>query len=153
VKTDNLAIGDSDGKVDMFHHTSHDYSSSILRSTNLCVELYPSTSEQATLSVAMRSLDAVVDSLRDPLEPEMLIKMDVQGYEDRVIRGGAQTFRGARACILEVSLDDLYENQATFKDLVVSLSDFGYRYAANLAQHYGSDGHAVYLDALFLRGL
>ncbi len=77
--------------------------------------------------------------------------MDVQGYEDRVIRGGIETFRKAKACITEINLDVLYDNQARFKDIFVLLDDLGYRYTGNCKQRYASDGHVIWLDALFIK--
>lgn len=75
--------------------------------------------------------------------------MDVQGYEDRVIKGGNETFNKAKACILEICLDRLYESQATFNELVALLSNFGFRYAGNLNQTYADDGHVIFIDAAF----
>jgi len=99
--------------------------------------------------VKLTTLDKVVKDSSLNLQPEILIKLDVQGYEDRVLRGGWQTFEKARACILEVSLDPLYEKQATFKGLLLLLESLGYRYAGNLEQNYASDGHVVFVDVVF----
>ena len=78
-------------------------------------------------------------------------KLDVQGYEDRVIAGGSKIFATATACILEVCLDSLYEGQAGFLKLLTMLDALGYRYVGNLDQAYGEDGHCIFLDAVFLR--
>jgi len=51
--------------------------------------------------------------------------MDVQGYEDRVIRGGAKVFASARACLLEINLDALYERQASFNEPLLLLNHHG----------------------------
>ena len=82
---------------------------------------------------------------------EIVIKMDVQGYEDRVIRGGRETFAKAKAVILEVCLDPLYEHQANFKEIMVLLDDLGFHYAGNLDQNCDKDGHVIFLDAVFVK--
>ena len=68
-----------------------------------------------------------------------------------MIIGGKKTFLAASACILEVCLDKLYEGQTEFKELLMMLHDIGFRYAGNLNQTYGDDGHCIFLDAVFLK--
>ncbi|MGC8829190.1 MAG: FkbM family methyltransferase [Verrucomicrobiia bacterium] len=97
------------------------------------------------------TLDKAVETFNIPLEPEILIKLDVQGYEDRVIKGGKKTFEMARACILEINLDELYVGQPSFKDIYLLLYYNGYRYAGNLNQSLAEDGHIIAIDAVFLR--
>lgn len=151
VKIFNMALGDSEGTVEMLSHLEHSPSSSLLRTTEVCQRLYPFTKKQTAISVKLATLDKVMANLPEPPVPDVLIKLDVQGYEDRVIRGGTETFRKARACILEVCLDKLYENQTTFKDILVLLYDLGFHYAGNLEQVYGDDGHVIYIDAAFTK--
>ena len=59
--------------------------------------------------------------------------------------------RKARACILEINLDRLYEDQADFQDLVNLLHSIGYRYIGNLDQTYAEDGHVIFIDSVFIR--
>ena len=95
------------------------------------------------------TLDQAVAAEHIPLTPDILIKIDVQGYEDRVIKGGAKTFTQATACILEVSIEHLYENQPSFGDLLIMLGDLGFDYAGNLFQSYTADGDVIQFDAVF----
>jgi FkbM family methyltransferase len=147
----NLAIGDEDGATEMFVHENHTPSSSLLATTKLTEKYYPFTKEQRRVSVMQTTLDAALAEIRNELTSEILIKLDVQGYEDRVIAGGVKTFSQASACVVEVSLDTLYEGQAGFEHLLTMLDDIGYRYRGNLDQTYGEDGHCIFLDAVFLR--
>jgi len=147
----NLAIGDKEGEVEMFLHEDHTPSSSLLATTKLNEQYYPFTKGQKRISVKKTTLDAALDEVLAVLSPEVLIKLDVQGYEDRVIAGGCNTFANASACILEVCLDSLYEGQAGFLKLLTMLDALGYRYIGNLDQTYGEDGHCIFMDAVFLR--
>jgi len=147
----NVPLGDTEGTLEMFSHIEHSPSSSFLRTTQICESLYPFTQKQASIPVKLTTLDKWIKSLPNPPAPEILIKLDVQGYEDRVIRGGQETFSVAKACILEVCLDQLYEEQATFKDVLLLLDNLGYHYAGNLKQTYTDDGHVVYIDAVFVK--
>lgn len=151
VTTFNIALGDRATEIPMNLHVSHTPSSSLLRATNTNDRLYPNTRKRSILVVRQETLDEALDRLNAPPEPELLVKLDVQGYEDRVIRGGQRTLARARVCILEVIIDELYVGQARFLDLLSSLGQLGFIYAGNLEQSYAGDGHVVFIDAVFLR--
>lgn len=151
VKTFNYAIGDSQGISEMILHVDHNYSSSLLKTTEYATSFYPQMKRQSPISVNVTTLDSLVNDLSTPLVDDILIKLDVQGYEDRVIRGGIDTFRKARACILEINIDHLYEYQANFRDLTNLLYNMGYRYIGNIDQTYAKDGHVLFIDSVFIR--
>jgi FkbM family methyltransferase len=149
VKAFNIALGDREGMIEMFVHVEHSPSSSFLKTSKICERLYPFAKKQISIPVKMTTLDNCIKRL-NYTTPEILIKLDVQGYEDKVIKGGQETFNIAKACILEVSLDELYEDQATFKDISLLLYGSGYYYAGNLNQTYAPDGHVIFIDAVFI---
>jgi len=133
----------------MFLHTTHSPSSSLLQSTEICSELYPQTQAQKPVTIKLTTLDNVLGEVA--LQPDILIKLDTQGYEKQVIAGGVETFRRAAACIIEANLFQLYENQPTFAELVSLLDQLGFHYAGNLDQTYDRQGRVVYIDAVFVR--
>ena len=96
------------------------------------------------------TLDKWRNSIGDSILPELLIKLDVQGYENKVIEGGANTFLEAKACIVEIALSELYKDQSTFDSVYSVLHTLGYTYSGNLEQVYNSDGHVISLDAVFI---
>jgi FkbM family methyltransferase len=151
VRAFNLALGECEGTAPMFEHLDHNPSSSLLPSTAMIEDLYPQTRRQALAQVRMARLDDFVDEARLDLDPNILVKMDVQGYENRVIEGGTKVLRRARACVLEVTFDPLYQNQCTFKDVWKMLDALDYRFAGNVEQFHGADGHVIFADSLFLR--
>ena len=151
VKTFNAALGDKEGIAEMHHHVEHDTSSSLLVTTEIGEKLYPFTKKQDVITIKITTLDKATASLSAELAPDVLLKLDVQGYEDRVIRGGLETLGKTRVCILEVSLDSLYDGQSSFIGLLNQMRAAGFRYAGNLEQVYARDGHVVFLDAVFLR--
>lgn len=151
IKCFKLALGDSEKEIDMFKHIDHTPSSSILNATPLCESYYPFTQQKETIKVIQTTLDKAVETFNISLVPEILIKLDVQGYEDRVIKGGGNTFSKATACILEVCLDELYESQASFNEITALLYDMGFKYVGNLDQVYADDGHVMYFDAVFVK--
>jgi FkbM family methyltransferase len=146
----NVALGERNGRATIHLHSEHSPSSSLLPSTALTKALFPFTEKQRDLDVPMMTLDAAMDALEWPLNDEIFIKMDVQGYEHRVIKGGPRSLRRCCACMLEVSLDQLYVGQPSFEELICQMKDLGFRYYGTVNQRAAADGHVVYADVMFL---
>lgn len=147
----NLALAEISGEGSFRLHSDHSTSSSFLETTPLNEHYYPSMRVQETVAVTMKTLDEALSTDLARMKAPILLKLDVQGYEDRVLRGGAQVLSRASACLLEVNLDGLYKNQASFGVLVSILYAAGYRYCGNLDQIYADDGHVIFGDALFVK--
>lgn len=147
----NCALGSSVGQEKMYMHSDHDASSSLLVTTALTERLYPETQAKEMVIVEVQTLDSVMKEISDHVKDDLLIKIDVQGFEAAVLDGGIESFSRARACIVEVSLDALYDGQPSFLDLVTKFHEMGLRYSGNLRQYFGDDGHVIFLDAVFIR--
>ncbi len=148
VRAFNVALGAEEGEANMFRHTEHSASSSLLATTETCNRLYPQTRAQDLVPVKLTTLDAALGD--QILLPEILVKLDTQGYERQVIQGAPETLRQARAVIVEINLYRLYDHQPSFIELAVMLNEFGFRYAGNLEQTCSPAGEVVYVDAVFL---
>jgi FkbM family methyltransferase len=151
VEVFKMALGESTGVSTMTVHPDWDYSSSLLQTTLLGVRQYPDLASRSSLQVPLSTLDDVFLGGPIALESDILIKIDAQGYDDRVIRGGQKLFGLAQACIVEINLDEIYSDQGTFKDIFSLLDALGYEYRGNLEQTYAADGHVVFIDAVFVR--
>lgn len=147
----NFALGDEAGSATIHRHVAHTPSSSLLPTTSYHQDVDHRTREQRDETIQIKRLDEALEELAIPIGPELLIKMDVQGYEQKVITGGLRTFGAAKAVLTEISLDPLYEGQADFAGLFQSLFALGFRYAGNYEQWQDPDGHVTSVDALFLR--
>ena len=147
----NVAIGDFDGEAKMNATVNDTTSSSLLKTTTEFTDFLPVLAEQKVIRVEVRRLDSLVREAGLALEPNILIKTDVQGFEDSVIRGGKETFKKASASIVEVIFDNYYERQATFSGIVHQFDELGFQYAGNLGQYHHPDGHVAVVDACFIR--
>lgn len=97
---------------------------------------------------------ARLDDLADDLEiySPMLIKLDVQGFEDKVISGGISTISKADIIIIELSMDQLYDDQPLFDDIYRTLVNLGFQYKGNYDQLQNpNDGRVLQVDGIFLR--
>jgi FkbM family methyltransferase len=147
----NLAIGDVAGKLSFNSLPDLHQASSLLPATKLTNSLYPQTSRVDCVEVSVKTLDDVVEGLKPAILDDLLIKVDVQGFEERVIRGGQATFSRARACILEVMVDQLYEGQSNFRDIFLALDRLKFEFVGTFDQQCDADGHVIYFDAVFVR--
>jgi len=147
----NYAVADRPGTLPICHHVEHPSSSSFLPATKLHQDISPTSRREETLSVPVITLDDAVTDGLVTLAPEVLIKLDVQGFEDKVILGGPKTFRHATACIVEVCLDALFEGQPEFLRIVNLLTELGFEFAGNLEQFPANDGHVSVMDSVFVR--
>jgi hypothetical protein len=112
--------------------------------------VFPHTGREQKETIVIKRLDAVAPQLT--IEDELLVKIDVQGYEDRVILGGQDILSRASVLIVETSFVSLYDGQPLFDDIYKVLSHMGFRYRGNLEQ-VGSflDGTVLQADALFTK--
>ena len=110
-KAFNLALGNEEGRITI-NRNEFTPSSSLLPMADLHIETYPFTQKSCSQEVKIVRLDDLATQL-DINEP-LLIKLDVQGYEDKVIEGGQNTFSKAKALIIEMSIEELYIKQKLF---------------------------------------
>ena len=86
------------------------------------------------------------------LSEKTLLKIDVQGYEDRVLRGATRTLERVHYVIVEVSVGPLYDGQAQFHTIYEFLVQSGFSYMGNMEQLSSPmDGSILQVDSLFGR--
>jgi FkbM family methyltransferase len=145
----NIAIGAEAGSLSM-NKSSYTPSSSLLPMADIHKQLFPHTKEHTVENVAIKRLD---DLLRDmKLEDEILIKIDVQGYEGKVIEGGQEIFKRTRAAIIENSFSAFYDGQPLFNDIYAKMLALGFSYRGNLHQKKDVEtGEILFEDSIFVR--
>jgi FkbM family methyltransferase len=123
---------------------SHAPSSSFLPLADKHKEAFPYTAEQQQIQVPVRRLDELADELT--LGKNILIKVDVQGFEDKVVKGGLATFAKAKVLIMELSYQELYKSQPLFNDIYQELTKLGFQFYGTMEQMPDPKNKA-YLDA------
>jgi FkbM family methyltransferase len=146
----NAALGERNGE-EVFYRSEWSPSSSLLPMKQLHKQNFPFTAGESRETVKVRRLDDCARELT--IDNEILIKLDVQGAEDKVIAGGEELIRRAKVLIVETSMDSLYEKQPLFADIFKLLQDLGFRYKGALTQAFSPlDGSVLYADSIFIRG-
>lgn len=148
-KAFNIALGDAKSSMIM-NKSSYTPSSSLRRMADSHKKLFPHTKETVPEKVEIERLDDVFERLNPALE--ILIKVDTQGYEDKVIAGGMNAFRKAKVVLIEASFIRLYEGQPLFDDIYAKLKSLGLSYRGALREKVGQNGEVIFEDAIFVRG-
>jgi FkbM family methyltransferase len=141
---------DRDGEIEMNVFKDSPYISSVL-------PLDTSTPELAVLSKAgakmvrrpARTLDAILSGTE--LRTIDLLKIDVQGFEDRVIMGAHDALARTACVFVEVSFRPLYHGSAIFSDIYEMLYERGLILAALEPGFATSTGELLQANALFVK--
>ena len=148
-KAFKIAIGDNSENL-KFHQNTHVGASSFLEMSALHKDAHPYAKNFSTISVAIDTLDNVVAG--EKLQSNILLKMDVQGYEKRVLEGAEQILKKTKVVYSEVSFSHLYDGQPLVNEIVDCLNQHGFRMAGieNVSQST-KDGAFLQADAFFLK--
>ena len=145
----NVALAHTAGSSIMMR-SAFSPSSSLREMDPRHVQEFPWTAGCEPLSVSVATLDgALADAQADA---PLLIKIDVQGTEDRVIEGGRATLARAAVVIVETSFAALYKEQPLFDNVNALLASVGFRYQGNIGQLISPhDGRVLQSDSVFVR--
>ena len=149
VSTVNIALGAEPGELSL-ELSDYTPSSSFRKMHNRHVEAFPNTVVNQTVSLRVDTLDNIGNTL--VLQEPILAKIDVQGFEDKVIAGGQETLKRCQLVILETSFETLYEDQPLFHDIYNLMIEMGFKYAGSMGQLiHPITGDILQSDSLFIR--
>jgi FkbM family methyltransferase len=100
-------------------------------------------------SVRVRTLDALC--AEHGFGEVDLLKIDVQGYEERVLRGAPITLAHTRRLIIEVEYVPVYQGQMLADGIRAAVERAGFEYVCNVTEYRSAEGILLHADALFRR--
>jgi FkbM family methyltransferase len=152
-KSFNLALSDKEAVVP-FNVTSFGPASSILQMNDTLIDYinngFKTNVTASPILVQAVTLDSIfADSI---LGPSLLVKIDTQGFEDKVIKGGEKTIRRAKVCFLETEFQPLYKGQALFIDILNQMDALGFTYFGDkdYVSYHLTNGTALWQDSIFV---
>ena len=149
ISTFNIGLG-SKKCVQNIHQSSWHPASSFREMSAMHKTNYPHSANHEEIEVNIDTLDSIL--LPDSLEENILIKMDVQGFEDEVIKGGVSIFKKAKVIIVEVSFIELYKEEPLFHGIYLLLTSMGFEYKGSLKQSTdNNDESFLQADCIFIR--
>jgi FkbM family methyltransferase len=152
VKLFNVALSNKTGSAKM-NKSSYRASSSLLKMAELHKSLFPITKGETVISVETNTLDNIMSS--EVFDAPVLMKIDVQGFEDQVLTGSKKTLEKIKIIIIETSFLELYVGQPLFDDIYRILTEQGFSYKGAWDPDFRSpvDGAHLQQDAIFMRPL
>ena len=143
------ALGNHDGKM-LMHKHAYTPSSSLLQSSIILDDAFPEKHGATSETIEIRKLDDILSSRN--LQEEILINIDVQGYEAEAIAGGRETFAKTKLVIIESSFVSLYKGQPLFADIHKLLSGLGFSYCGSWREkRHPKTGEILFEDSLYLK--
>jgi FkbM family methyltransferase len=118
------ALGEYDGESAM-HVAGNVVSSSLLEMAPLHLSVAPASRYVGEERVTVRRLDSVAPEALLP-DRVTFLKLDVQGYEDRVLAGASETLANVVGLQVEMQLAPLYDGAPMLSDTVSRLGDRGF---------------------------
>ena len=118
-----MAVADSVGDR-VLNVAANGQSSSLLPMADRHRNASPSSIYVSSQTVKTTTLDALQDHMRPA--PPFFVKLDIQGGEMAALRGATSVLRSAVACEVELSLAELYEGGASWREVVAYLVADGF---------------------------
>lgn len=144
-----VGLGSEEGDFTFYRNPYID-SSSFLHMTDLHRVNFPFTSgTQQEIRVPVRRLDSYEGEIE--VRGKLAVKMDVQGFEGRIIEGGTSMLSKACLAIIEVSFASLYEDAPYFERIASHMSRLGFTFQGLVDQLIApTDGSVLSADAIFV---
>jgi FkbM family methyltransferase len=132
-----------------FHANEYSGSSSLLEMAELHKKAYPFSSRTTTVRIECDTLDRFFSER--PTEPQLLLKLDVQGGERLVLEGAKELLRRVLILYAEITFWELYAGQSLADEFVHFLGTHGFALVGieNVSQSL-VDGRFLQADAYFL---
>jgi len=145
----NVALGEEDGHLS-FHRNEYTPSSSLLTLASEHISHFDHATKTNTIVVNVTTLDKIFTD--EELKSPVLIKIDVQGFEDKVIKGGLMTLQKADMIICELSFSELFKGQVLFDEIYNTIISLGFRYIGSLDQLRSPRTNAILqADGIFIK--
>ena len=145
-----LALGEVDREAKI-NVAGNSLSSSILPMCNLHLATAPDSAYVGTENITMVRLDTVRSELIRNNDV-VCLKLDVQGYEMKVLSGATSTLPRTRVLEIELSLAALYEGQPSFCQMIDYLDGAGFDLVSlETVFKDPQSGRILQLDGIFVR--
>jgi FkbM family methyltransferase len=121
----DYGLGEVEATVPI-HVSRNSVSSSLLQMLPSHEEHAPASLVVGDETIHVRRLDAALSELNLALDSHIWLKIDVQGFEHKVLAGAGQWLGKVAAIQIELSLVPLYDGQLTITPMLQLLSELGF---------------------------
>ena len=143
-----VALGAESGLAE-FEENDFTAASSLLTLNPAALEAWPQTAVTRKTQIRVETLDSWAGG--HTLEAPYFVKLDVQGYEDKVIAAGRRVIGSAAVVMSEVSFVEMYKDQPLFDDIHDQMRALGFRLGGMIGNLRHPVTHDILgADAIFL---
>jgi FkbM family methyltransferase len=147
----NIALGDADGTREINIAGNSGESSSLLPMRERHVRALPISAYVGNESIQIARLDSLRFRLSRP-DDAIWLKIDVQGYEHKVLEGASNLLAQVKAIEMELSLVPLYDGSPLLCESIAYLSEKGFQLVAVEEMfHDPQRGHTLQINGVFER--
>ncbi|MBS0312071.1 MAG: FkbM family methyltransferase [Proteobacteria bacterium] len=144
------AIGSENGEIEI-HVAGNSESSSVLNMLDSHAAAAPESVYVGSERVPLRRLDDLAQGYLQQ-DSILFVKIDTQGYEDRVLQGAPNILARAVGLQLELSLVPLYEGQRLYDEMVDELKALNFELWGVTPTFVDPEsGRLLQIDATFFR--
>jgi len=122
----NIAIGQKIKKA-RINISYHDDSSSLLPIGSNQLKIFPKTGKVGSEHISIYTLDYFLKNKKINFQENVLLKIDVQGYEYDVLKGAESSLELVKYIYIEVSFLELYSGQKLSDDISLFLIKKGFK--------------------------
>lgn len=145
-----MALGDADGEITI-HVAGNSLSSSILDMLPEHERAAPGSAFVGSESVPLHRLDQIASGYLGDAK-SVLLKIDTQGYEDKVLAGASGIIDRIAAIQTELSLVPLYAGQPLFDEMRTRIESMGFELFAIFPGYvHEVTGRTLQVDGFFVR--
>jgi len=145
-----MAVGDTSGFIE-FNVSENSESSSILDPNEYALGFDPTIKTVKKEKVRIETVDNLFETYAKG-KNNLFLKIDVQGYEENVLKGAANVISKVKGIHVEFSLKPLYAGQKSMMDIMQMINDFGFE-PYYFIPHVSIDniGRLMQVDGVFFR--
>lgn len=145
-----LAIGNEEGEISI-NIAGNSESSSLLPMLERHKNSAPQSAYIGSEIVKITRLDSIISSYLEN-DAKVFLKVDVQGYEQKVLEGAKDILPQVKGIQLEVSILPLYDGELLFRDMLSYMDHLGYSMTyINPTFFDVNTGQMLQADVIFLK--
>lgn len=150
IKTFNLGLGDKNEKLYINHTIYGNATSSILEMSENHKNNFPEFVNTKKEEINLITLDEFFQ--KNSLKKNIFLKIDVQGYEDKVLIGGENMLKHVKIVQMETTFMEMYKGEKLFDYYLTFMKNNGFElYGFTTLAYDRKLGQPSYADAFFVR--
>ena len=145
----NIGLGNTNCKT-VINISKNSVSSSILELHDTLTLAEPETKYIAKEEIDVKRLDTFITGIQ--FKHEFFLKIDAQGFEEKILEGANACFSQIAALQLEMSCVPLYKGEKLFDDMKQFIESKGF-YLSSIENGFADEknGKLLQIDAVFFR--